>query len=282
MAASRRVIRYDLRGEEGDALRPPLHRPSLHRLVALGRRRAARHARRRRRSAPKSPRSSAPSWASPAARSAVRTKRLPSRRASLSRSRRSPAAPPVSRAPCVANTDAAGRLALRLSELAGSRTEEELARAAVAELLDADRAFAAKAQADGVPAAFNALRRRRCAHRHQPRNRSAAAPASPRATRLGPQGARLEWAPETGRVSARGDMGWTWGNSTYIAPDGARTPAATSRSGRATTKAIGATPSTRRSYASPQTRPQPETATPPACSCARGSRCDAGSARSGR
>ena len=40
----------------------------------------------------------------------------------------------------------------------------------------------------------------------------------------GPQGARLEWAPETARVSARGDMGWTWGNSTYTAPDGTRTP----------------------------------------------------------
>jgi ketosteroid isomerase-like protein len=37
-----------------------------------------------------------------------------------------------------------------------------------------------------------------------------------------PEGARLEWAPETARVSARGDMGWTWGNSVYIAPDGAR------------------------------------------------------------
>ena len=60
---------------------------------------------------------------------------------------------------CVATTDPAGRLALRLSEIAGSRTEEELARAA-----------------------------------------------------------------QTGRVSARGDMGWTWGTSTYTAPDGTRTP----------------------------------------------------------
>src|SRR5690606_8928367 len=44
---------------------------------------------------------------------------------------------------CVANTDIGGRLALRLSELSGSRTEEELAEAAVAELLAIDRAFAA-------------------------------------------------------------------------------------------------------------------------------------------
>jgi ketosteroid isomerase-like protein len=37
-----------------------------------------------------------------------------------------------------------------------------------------------------------------------------------------PQGARLEWTPETARVSARGDMGWTWGNSTHTGADGAR------------------------------------------------------------
>lgn len=125
--------------------------------------------------------------------------------------------------PCVANTDAAGRLALRLSEIAGSRTEEELSGAAVAELLAADRAFAAKAAADGVPAAFNqfaaedaiivtgdaiATGRAGIATRYQ----------------AWQEGARLEWAPETGRVSNRGDMGWTWGNSTYIAPDGVRTP----------------------------------------------------------
>jgi ketosteroid isomerase-like protein len=125
--------------------------------------------------------------------------------------------------PCLANTDAAGRLALRLSELAGSRTEEELAAAAVAELLAVDRAFAAKAAADGVPAAFNeyaapdglivtsdaiATGRAGIAARYQ----------------NWPEGARLEWAPQTARVSQRGDMGWTWGNSTYIAPDGARTP----------------------------------------------------------
>lgn len=122
---------------------------------------------------------------------------------------------------CLANTDSGGRLALRLSELAGSRTEEELAVAAVAELMEVDRAFAAMAIADGVPAAFA---------------RYAAADAlivTSAEMFVGqeaivqsysdwPQDARLEWAPETARVSARGDMGWTWGNSTYIAPDGAR------------------------------------------------------------
>ena len=57
---------------------------------------------------------------------------------------------------CVAASDAGGRLALRLSELAGSRTEEELAAAAVSELMEADRAFAARARSEGVPAAFAA------------------------------------------------------------------------------------------------------------------------------
>jgi ketosteroid isomerase-like protein len=123
---------------------------------------------------------------------------------------------------CVANTDAAGRLALRLSELAGSRTEEELAAAAVAELIAVDRAFAVKAQVDGVPAAFTEY----------------AAPDALIVTsreiitgRDGvtasyadwPAAARLEWTPETARVSARGDMGWTWGNSVHTAPDGTRT-----------------------------------------------------------
>lgn len=124
---------------------------------------------------------------------------------------------------CVASTDAAGRLALRLSELAGSRTEEELAAAAVAELMAADRAFAAKAQADGVPAAFN---------EYAASDALIVTSAEIITGRAGvaasyqdwPAGARLEWAPETARVSARGDMGWTWGNSAYIAPDGTRRP----------------------------------------------------------
>jgi len=122
---------------------------------------------------------------------------------------------------CVTQADAAGRLAQRLSDLAGSRTEEELAAAAVAELLAADRAFNAKAQADGVPAAFN----------HYAAEDGLIVTSSDiyngragiaTAYQDWPEGARLEWAPETARVSARGDMGWTWGNSTYTGPDGAR------------------------------------------------------------
>jgi ketosteroid isomerase-like protein len=124
---------------------------------------------------------------------------------------------------CVAAGDAAGRLAARLSEIAGSRTEEELAAAAVSELMDADRAFAAMAAAEGVAAAFNhyAAQDVLMVTSSEVINGSAGI-----ATRYQnwPQGARLEWAPETARVSARGDMGWTWGNSVYVAPDGTRTP----------------------------------------------------------
>jgi ketosteroid isomerase-like protein len=123
---------------------------------------------------------------------------------------------------CAATSDAAGRLALRLSEIAGSRNDEEFRAAALGELLDADRAFAAKAAADGVPAAF-------------------AAYAADDALMLSsgditrghdgvvsafanwPAGRTIEWAPEAGRVSERGDMGWTWGNATFVAPDGTRT-----------------------------------------------------------
>jgi ketosteroid isomerase-like protein len=124
---------------------------------------------------------------------------------------------------CAVSGDLAGRLALILSELAGSRTEEELAAAALDELMSADRAFAAMAAARGVPAAFE--------HYAAP-DALVIAGGNVTSGRDGivqryanwPEGARLEWAPEAGRVSARGDMGWTWGNSIYVAPDGARTP----------------------------------------------------------
>ena len=122
---------------------------------------------------------------------------------------------------CVANTDAGGRLALRLSDLAGSRTEEELATAAVAEVMAADRAFAAKAQADGIPAAFTefAAEDALIVTSREIISGRAGVTAS---YADWPEGARLEWAPETARVSARGDMAWTWGNSVYTAPDGTR------------------------------------------------------------
>lgn len=123
---------------------------------------------------------------------------------------------------CAAANDSAGRLALRLSEIAGSRTEEEFHQAALNELLNADRAFAAKARADGVPAAFAAfadddaimLSRQVVTQGHD---------AIVSRFANWPAGQHIEWAPEAGRVSERGDMGWTWGSATYVAPDGART-----------------------------------------------------------
>jgi ketosteroid isomerase-like protein len=125
---------------------------------------------------------------------------------------------------CVANTDAGGRLALRLSELGGSRTEEELAAAAIAELMEADRAFNALAAAEGVPAAFArfAAEDALIVTSTQVLNGRAGISAY---YQNWPSGAQLQWAPETARVSARGDMGWTWGNATYIAPSGERTAA---------------------------------------------------------
>lgn len=125
---------------------------------------------------------------------------------------------------CVANTDPGGRLALRLSEIAGSRTEEELAAAAVVELMDADRAFAAMAASDGVPAAFARYASADALMVSSTNIFTGSAGVAARFENW-PAGARLEWAPETARVSARGDMGWTWGNATYIAPDGTREPA---------------------------------------------------------
>ncbi len=122
---------------------------------------------------------------------------------------------------CVADSDAAGRLALRLSEIAGSRTEEELSAAAVGEVLEADRAFAAMAQADGVPAAFEHFAAEDAVIVTS-QERIAGKAEIVAFYRDWPAQARLEWAPESARVSQRGDMAWTWGNSAYTAPDGAR------------------------------------------------------------
>jgi len=110
----------------------------------------------------------------------------------------------VSRA-CVTNNDNAGRLVLRLSEIAGSRDNEELTAAAQRELLAADAAFAAKARADGMAEAFAEYR------------------AESAVTAPWPQGARVEWVPETARVASRGDMGWTTGQASVTGANNQRT-----------------------------------------------------------
>jgi ketosteroid isomerase-like protein len=83
-------------------------------------------------------------------------------------------------------------------------------------------AFAAKARADGVPAAFTAYASESALMVSRQSITQGREAVTQRFARW-PQGARLEWAPEAGRVSDRGDMGWTWGNSTLIATDGTRT-----------------------------------------------------------
>ncbi|ANP47271.1 YybH family protein [Candidatus Viadribacter manganicus] len=123
---------------------------------------------------------------------------------------------------CLATTDPGGRLALRLSELAGSRTEEELARAGVSELLDADRAFNTMAQAEGVAAAFNAYASEDALLLTSTETVTGRPGVAARFQNW-PATDRLERTPQTGRVSARGDMGWTWGVSTTVGADGVRT-----------------------------------------------------------
>jgi len=117
--------------------------------------------------------------------------------------------------------DAIGALARRMSDLGGSRTEEELAAAARRELMEADRAFNALAQAEGVRAAFT-----RYAASNGMLLRAGQAPARGAAAIANefPEGARLVWAPEDAQVSTRGDMGWTWGRATYTGADGASAP----------------------------------------------------------
>ncbi|MGE0044206.1 MAG: nuclear transport factor 2 family protein, partial [Hyphomonadaceae bacterium] len=111
---------------------------------------------------------------------------------------------------CLAN-DPGSQLVTAMSNLAGSRDEEELRAAAENELLEADRAFNAMAQADGVPAAF-AHWAAEDAHQFSPGNDPARGRQAVTAFWANwPAGATLEWAPEHARVSSRGDMGWTWG-----------------------------------------------------------------------
>ena len=196
------------------------------------------------RNAPRSPLSRAPPSASRAA-SAAPTKSCPAGEQAYLELAVEGRATSLSRA-CVANTDAGGRLALRLSELAGSRTEEELAAAAVAELLAADRAFAAKAAADGVPAAFTEYAAEDALIVTSDAITTGRAGIATRSPNW-PQARVSNGRRKRPRLRARRhglDLGQF---RLHRAGRHAHAPAATSRCGRATTKATGATPSTRRS-----------------------------------
>lgn len=108
-------------------------------------------------------------------------------------------------------SDPVSQLATLLSTLAGSRDEQELHEAAVAELLDADRAFNAMAQEDGVAAAF-AHYAADSAHQFAPGQDPAAGRDAVAAFwAQWPEGGTLVWEPQYAQVSERGDMGWTWG-----------------------------------------------------------------------
>jgi ketosteroid isomerase-like protein len=124
----------------------------------------------------------------------------------------------VSRA-CLAN-DPVSQLATAMSDIAGSRDEEELRAAAVEELLDADRAFAAMAQRAGVPAAFAHYAADESFQFNPGAEPAQGRDAVARSWSDWPEGARLEWAPAYAQVSSRGDMGWTWGRSVTTRPDG--------------------------------------------------------------
>lgn len=111
-----------------------------------------------------------------------------------------------------------------LSAAAGSEDEEALHAAGLKELMDADRAFNTMAQEKGVPAAFVEF-----AHedvvlfypgREPYRGKSGVRERFAR----WPAGAKLIWAPAGAEISARGDMGWTWGRGDFVTADAKRTP----------------------------------------------------------
>lgn len=109
---------------------------------------------------------------------------------------------------------ATGALATALSNLAGSRDEEELYQAGLQEVLSADRAFAAAAQNEGVSAAFATFAGEdaRVFLARLPVVRGREAVMSQYAG-WDPE-AKLTWTPEGADIAARGDMGYSWGRWT--------------------------------------------------------------------
>ncbi|MEC4594658.1 MULTISPECIES: hypothetical protein [Nitrospirillum] len=85
-------------------------------------------------------------------------------------------------------------------------------------ILDADRAFAAKAREVGVGAAFQAF----AADEVTLLNRPQAKVDRAALATLFPAGLELEWAPEDASVSADGTLGYSWGKarSRLKKPDG--------------------------------------------------------------
>lgn len=124
---------------------------------------------------------------------------------------------------CVTDGPAAAAIA-DLSAAAGSETEQALVETGVAELLEADRAFNRMAQERGVPAAFVAFAHEEAMFFYPGREPYRGKDGVRERFARWPAGAKLIWAPEAADVSARGDMGWTWGRGRFVMPDGKESP----------------------------------------------------------
>lgn len=115
---------------------------------------------------------------------------------------------------------AAGALIKALSDAAGSRDEEELYRSGVAEIVGADNAFSRAAREQGVPAAMATFaaedgrvflsRTPMIAGRENIERQYAGWDAQ----------SLLQWEPAGADISARGDMGFSWGRWTLTREGG--------------------------------------------------------------
>jgi ketosteroid isomerase-like protein len=119
-----------------------------------------------------------------------------------------------------ATSGAAGALIKALSDAAGSRDEEELYQAGLSEIIGADNAFSRAAREEGVPAAMAKFaaedgrvflsRTPMIAGRENIARQYAGWDA----------GSLLQWTPAGADISARGDMGFSWGRWTLTREGG--------------------------------------------------------------
>jgi ketosteroid isomerase-like protein len=124
---------------------------------------------------------------------------------------------------CISQGAAASAISA-LSAAAGSETEQALLEGGMAELMEADRAFNRFAQEKGVPAAFVEFAHEEALFFLPGREPYRGKDGVRERFARWPGGAKLFWAPEAADVSARGDMGWTWGRGRFVMPDGKETP----------------------------------------------------------
>lgn len=118
-----------------------------------------------------------------------------------------------------AMSGAAGALIRALSDAAGSRDEEELFQSGVSEILAVDNAFSKAARENGVAAAMAtfAADDGRVFLSRTPMI-SGRAQIAQQYAGWNPQ-AVLQWQPGGADISARGDMGFSWGRWTLTQPD---------------------------------------------------------------